>query len=286
MQVRERHGGRREGGEVTQAPIQTPHPERDRALRERYGFGLFPLPGYRPAAVGDWRVARYGPAPVEGYLPGTVLEPCRHVLHRGRTPWMSSSLMEQESHAFHVRRAEGLVVAAGLGMALYAYAASLKREVERVVVVEREPEVIALLREASGLEGWPGRGKVTILQADALGPELPRRVAAAAGGRRPDYLYADIWPELGAEAAPGETAALVEALAPEAAGWWGQELSFGRWCREAGRTPDAAALGDFAGRTGVPIPAGAGYARFCRDVARARVPRRRLRRLWRRVRGG
>lgn len=273
-------------GKITDQVHQIPHPERDRALAERYGFGLFPLPGYRPARVGDWRLARYGRGPVEGYLPGVVMEPCRHVLHRGATPWMSSSLMEQESHAFHVRRAEGLVVAAGLGMALYAYAAARKPEVERVVVVEREPEVIALLGEATGLADWPERGKLTILEGDALAPELPERIAAASGGRRPDYLYADIWPELDAAGAPAETAALAEALRPAAAGWWGQELAFGRWCRDEGRAPDAAALRLFARRSGVPIPASEGYARFCRDIARARVPRRRLRRLWRRFKGG
>jgi hypothetical protein len=253
----------------------------------RYGFGLFPLPAYRDAAVGAWRMVRHGPGPVEGYVSGLVMEPFRHVLHQGRIAWMSTSLMEQESHAFHVHQAHGVVVVAGLGMAMYAHAAALRPEVERVVVVERSPDVIAVVQEAAGPAGWPGRDKLAILQADALGPDLPAQVGAATGGRRPDYLYADIWPTCGAPEAPAETAAMVRALCPEAAGWWGQELSFGLWCREREQEPDEASLRDYAGRTGVPIPITAGYARFCRDVIAARLPRRsRLApgRLWRMIR--
>lgn len=258
-------------------------------MRAAYGFGLFPLPAYREATRGPWRVVRHGPAPVVGYVSGAAIEPFRHVLYERRRPWMSTSLMEQESHAFHVDRARGAVVVAGLGMALFAYAAAHKPEVERVVVVERAPEVIALVGEAAGLRSWPGRDKVTIIEADALAPDLAERVDDALAGRRPSYLYADIWTHAGAAEAPEQTAAMVRALGPEAAGWWGQELSFARWCRGARRGLDAAALGDYGAAVGVPIPAGAGYAAFCRDVAAARLPGdgpppwRRLRRALRRA---
>ncbi len=268
---------------IPEAPRQTPHPGRHRALLERYGFGLFPLPAYRAATVGDWRVVRYGPGPVEGYLPGLVMEPGRHVLHHGRTPWMSTSLMEQESHAFHIGQARGVVVVAGLGLAMYPYAAALKPEVEQVVVVERSPEVIAVVREAAGLGSGPLRDKLSVVEADALDSGLAARVEAETGGRAPDYLYADIWEDCGAPEAPLEAARMVEALRPEAAGWWGQELSFGAWCREAEREPDAAALEAYAGRVGAPLPAPEGYPAFCRDVIAARVPRRRRPR-WSRLR--
>jgi hypothetical protein len=241
-------------------------------MRARYGFGLFPVPTYRDAAVGEWSVVRYGLGPVEGYLSGLVMEPCRHVLHQGRTAWMSTSLMEQESHAFHVHKARGVVIVAGLGMGMYAYAVSVKPEVERVVVVERAPEVIAVVREAASLASWPAWEKVTVLEADALGFELPARVDAATGGRRTDYFYADIWPTCGAAEAPAETARMVQALRPEAAGWWGQELSFGLWCRESKREPGEASLRAYADQIGVPIPIAEGYAGFCRDVIAARLP--------------
>lgn len=257
-------------------------------MRAAYGFGLFPLPAYRDAAVGEWRLVRYGPAPVDGYLPGVVMEPWRWVLHQGSTPWMSTSLMEQESHAWHVHQARGVVVAAGLGMAMYAHAASLRPEVERVVVVERSRDVIAVLGEAAGLMDWPGREKVAIVEADALGADLAARVEAATDGRRPDFLYADIWPDCGAAEAPAETAVMVRALRPRAAGWWGQELSFGLWCREAEREPDEPALREYFASTGIPVPVTPGYAAFCADVVAGRLPRRRwpaVGRLWARLRG-
>jgi hypothetical protein len=251
-----------------------PHPDRHRAMLARYGFGLFPVPRYQDAAAGPWRVARYGRGPVEGYLPGLVLEPERHVLHHGRIAWMSTSLMELESHAFHVHQAAGVVVVAGLGMAMYAHAAASRPEVLRVVVVERAAEVIAVAGAAAGMDYWPRRDKVVVIQADALDDELEARVLDATGGRRPDYLYADIWAELAAPQAPGDTARMVQALQPKAAGWWGQELSFGRWCQEHGRAMEPETLRAYAQEVGVPIPASAGYAAFCRDVAAARLPQR------------
>ena len=269
---------------MSEERLHTPHADRHRAMVARYGFGLFPLPVYREAAHGPWRVVRHGPAAVAGYVSGPALEPFRHVLYQGRRPWMSTSLMEQESHAFHVDRARGAVVVAGLGMAMYARAVADKPAVERVVVVERSPAVIALVAEAAGLAAWPCRDKVTVLEGDARAPDLAERVAAALGGRRPTYLYADIWTRAGSGEAPGETAAMVRALQPEAAGWWGQELAFAHWCRSAGRPPDAAALRDYAAEIAVPIPITAGYATFCRDVAAAQPPAampRGWRRFWR-----
>src|SRR5690606_11847830 len=61
---------------------------------------------------------------------------------------------------------------------------------------------------------------------------------------------------------------LVHALRPAAAGWWGQELSFGLWWREQGREglPDVAALRAYADAVGVPVPVTEGYAAFCRDA--------------------
>ena len=255
-----------------------------------YGFGLFPLPAYREARVGEWRVVRQLPSLADGYASGTLVEGRRHVLYHGRTAWMSTGLMEQESHAYHVHQARGLVVVAGLGMGMYAYAASLKPEVERVVLVEREPAVVELMTRATRLGRWPGREKLALLPADALGPDLAPGVAAATGGRRPDYLFADIWPACPAPEAPAETAAMVRALRPRAAGWWGQELSFGLWCREEGRPPDEAALRDYFMLVGVPAPVSPGYAAFCGDVVAVGLPEARrpgrvasLRALWRRL---
>jgi hypothetical protein len=239
-------------------------------MQASYGFGLFALPRYREACLGDWRLVRHLASLGDGYASGPLVEPARYVLYHSRTAWMSSGLMEQESHAFHVEEARGLVVAAGFGIGMFAYAACSKPEVERVVVVEKTPEVVALTRYAARVDEWPGRDKLTIVHADALGGDLARHMTVE--GRQPDYLFADIWHKCAAPNAPGETAAMVAALRPKAAGWWGQELSFGLWCRDRRRFPDLGALGEYAVAIGVPIPVSPGYLAFCAGVIDANLP--------------
>ena len=258
----------------------TCHVDRHHAMQERYGFGLFDLPAYRDTAVGTWRLRRHGMASVTGYASGSTFEPLRHVLYQGRIAWMSTSLMEQESHAPHVHAARGTVVVAGLGMGMFAHAVALKPEVERLVVIERDPTVIALLQEATDQAAWPGHEKLTFLQADALAPDILAQLSSACAAPI-DYFYADIWPTLAAKEAPGQMISMVRALQPQAAGWWGQELAFGQWCQEQGREPDDEALESFAAAMAIPMVTSAAYGIFCRDVIAHRLPKPRRQSFWR-----
>lgn len=230
----------------------------------RYGFGMFPIPRYREMRGGDWTLSLHRPGLGDGYSSGPLIEAPKFVLYQGRTAWMSTGLMELESHAPHVDAARGLVAVAGFGMGLYTYTAAQKPEVERVVVVETDPSLIALMQERGLFETWPNWDKVSIVTGDALDPDTWAR---ALQGRSPDYLYADIWPVCPHDLAPGQTRDMVAMAAPKRAGWWGQELSFGQWCGRRGRMPDRAALDDFFRESGVPWGASTeGYAQFCADV--------------------
>lgn len=232
-------------------------------LSALYGLPPFPLPDYRPAQAGPWRLAVTRGGLAHGYVTRAVVEPTRAVLYQGRTPWMSTGLLEQESHAWHVHQAHGLVVVAGLGMGMYAFAAAAKPEVERVVVADVSADVIAVMRDATAFETWPDRAKVTLLHANALADDFPARLKAETGGRRPDYLYADIWPDYPNARAPAQTAALVRALDPVAAGWWGQEIAWALHAHTTGETDPAAWFDGL----GVPVPVTDGYRAFCRDAA-------------------
>lgn len=269
----------------------------DRSRHERmlaaYGFGLFALPSYREGAAGQWRLVRHLPSFADGYFSKAGFEHGRHVLYHRRAAWMSTGLLEQESHAFHVHLAHGVVVVAGLGLAMFVHAAAAKPEVERVVVIEIAADVIALMRGACAWDRWPECGKIIILQADARDEDVAHHVLAASGGRRPDYLFADIWPSCADPAAPAETARMVRTLQPRAAGWWGQELSFAHWWRDrggaAGEGIEDALAAYFAGLP-VPVPVTPGYAAFCRDVMLANGLAQEagsassiLRRVWRRA---
>ena len=239
------------------------------ALTAAYGFGLFPVPDYRPASRGEWRIDLHMPSPCDGYLDTTAVE-ARAVLKRGREVWMSVGLLEKESHAWHVHCARGIVVTAGLGMGMYVYAAAMKPEVELVVATEISPDIIDLMSHATGIEHWPCRDKVRIIEADALDPEFAMKVGECTGGRPVDYLYTDIWPNFPAAEAPAQTAKMAAALRPKAAGWWGQELSFARYCRDHGCPVDESGLKTCFTELGVPAPPiTAGYAAFCRDAMRA-----------------
>ncbi|SOE00266.1 hypothetical protein [Caenispirillum bisanense] len=237
------------------------------ALR-RFGFEPLAEPPWREAEAGPWRLRVQRGSAAHGYVSRTVVEPRRAVLCKGRTPWMSNGALERESHAWHGERARGLVVVAGLGMGLHAHAVAAKPEVERVVVAEVAPDVIAVMCAGSGFDAWPHRDKVTLLQADVLAPDFAARLAAATGGRRPDYLYADIWPDYPAAAAPAQTAALVRALDPVAAGWWGQELAAAAWAHRRRLPLAPATLDAWAAATGLPpLAAEERHAAFVRAAA-------------------
>ena len=274
---------------------------RNQRMLASYGFGLFPLPPYREGGAGGWRLVRHLPSIAEGYVSKVGFERDRYVLYHGRTAWMSTGLLEQESHAFHVHLARGVVAVAGLGLAMYVHAVAAKPEVERVVVIEIAADVIDLMRDACGWDHWPDRKKIIILEADARDADVMRHVASESGGRGVDYLFADIWARCADPAAPAETAAMVQALRPKAAGWWGQELSFARWWQDrgAGPAPTAApgqgievALAEYFAGVDVPVPVSPGYAAFCSDVMAANgllaagpAGASALRRAWRRLFG-
>jgi hypothetical protein len=238
-------------------------------LTAAYGFGLFPLPAYRTASRGDWRVTTHMPSLGDGYLSTAVIE-ARAVLTRGREVWMSTGLLEQESHAWHVHCAQGIVVTAGLGMGMYVYAAAMKQSVDLVIAADISPDIIALMQQAAGFDRWPCREKVRIVEADALGCDFAATIADCTGGRSIDYLYADIWPNFPSAEAPLQTAEMACALRARAAGWWGQELSFAEYCRRSECPADEESLLAYFTETGTPAPAFTpGYAAFCRNVMAA-----------------
>ena len=275
---------------------------RNQRMLASYGFGLFPLPPYREGGVGEWRLVRHLPSIAEGYVSKVGFERDRSVLYHGRTAWMSTGLLEQESHAYHVHLARGVVAVAGLGLAMYVHAVAAKPEVERVVVIEIAADVIDLMRDACGWDHWPDRKKIIILEADARAADVMRHVASESGGRGVDYLFADIW--------AGD--ARIRPHRRRRPRWckrFGRRRRAGgaRSCRSRGggtAAPPGPALGPAAGEgieqalaeyfagVGVPVPVSPGYAAFCSDVMAANgllaagpAGASALRRAWRRLFG-
>lgn len=249
---------------------ETAKPGRHERMLSAYGFGLFPLPRYAEVRGRGWHVRHHLPSMSEGYLTQSFVEGNRFVLYEGRRPWMSTGLFEVESHAWHVQAAHGQVLVAGLGMGMYAYAVSRKPDVSRVVIVERDPRVVEILEDAAAFSRWSERDKITLVSADALDPDLAALVAPHMDGAA-DYFYADIWPVTPDDGAPEQASLMCRRLKPKAAGWWGQEFNFGRWCLENAKKADEALLRDYFASHGVDVPVTEGYTAFCRDLLEANL---------------
>ncbi|MDB5295542.1 MAG: hypothetical protein JWO31_1525 [Phycisphaerales bacterium] len=231
-----------------------------------------PYPSAPDYLCGDYRGWSLRHKPVEtterGYFTGLGAEPPGHYLENQGDVWMSTSRLERESHAVHVDRARGTVVVCGVGMGLYLFNVAGRPEVDRVIAVDRDGSTIDLVQRGTGFDRWPGRDKVTFVHADAL-----KLTPADLGGAAADYLYVDIWPELGDPAAVRDTQAIQAVVRAKAVGWWGEELDFVEWVfqnRPRGHVPDVADLRAFAAETKLP-PAeepSAAYVESCLRAAK------------------
>lgn len=239
--------------------------ERSAEMEADYGFPLpLDIPNYHPAARGAWRIeARRGHLS-SSYVAAHAIEHPHHALSRGDVPWMASSLLEIESHAWHLHQATGIVAVAGLGMAMFAHAAAAKPVVERVIVAEIDRDVIALVTGSIALSP-----KIEIVCCDAASEDFETAVRSRIGNRLVDYFFADIWPVYPEPAAPTWTAGLVEGLKPRQAGWWGQEVEMAVRANAGEMDLEADALTAALVSLGVPCEATEGYALFCQDVAAA-----------------
>ena len=112
------------------------------------------------------------------------------VLEDGRE-WMLVTPNEVETIRPAIQAAHGRVVTFGLGLGYFPYMASLKDNVDEIVVVERDPKAIGLFEQYI-LPQFSHREKVHPVCMDAFGyldDVMPTE--------RFDYVYADIWHDAG-----------------------------------------------------------------------------------------
>jgi hypothetical protein len=202
----------------------------------------FPYPGSPPYSTGQYGEWTLWEKPEEtyelGYFTGFGAEPPGHYLVRDGHIWMSDSRLERESHAVHLKHARGTVVVCGVGMGMYLYNIAGMPEVERIIAVDLERPVMDLVQHATGFDDWPGRRKIRFVQKNAL-----HLTPDDVGPHAIDYLYVDIWPELGDPGTISQTRAIQAVVRARKIGWWGQELDFVQWLfenRPAGHAPTLA----------------------------------------------
>lgn len=144
---------------------------------------------------GSWRIETFAVSPRESEL--TLLRATvtgdlsEHVpagtykrLRRGGVVVMSNTPMEVATHLDFIRAARGRVLISGLGLGMALKAVLEKPDVVSVTVVERSPDVIALVAPT-----YLKDARVTVVQGDAFAPPIPADALF-------DVVWHDIWDDV------------------------------------------------------------------------------------------
>ena len=168
--------------------------------------------------------------------------------------------MEIESQEIGIATAHGHTVVLGMGMGWCTANVALHPAVERVTVVERDPDVIALIEALGIFAQLPpeAQSKIRVVQDDALTWRPDARV---------DSLQADIWAKFVEPQKWDDVRRIQANIGAESLYFWGQEMELWRLaCRARG---------------GVPGPARSGRDQAPRRRAGPAPGLSRLARLWR-----
>jgi hypothetical protein len=103
----------------------------------------------------------------------------------GRT-WMSVTPHEINTMKSQIAEAHGKVITFGLGLGYYAYECLKKDNVSAMVVIEKDPTLIAFFKERI-LPYFPHQEKFKIIEEDAF------HYAARMGKDHYDYAFVDLW---------------------------------------------------------------------------------------------
>jgi hypothetical protein len=212
------------------------------------------LPQYTGGTWGEWALSVILLPASRGYWGATYATlGCAALtgpVRDGDTTWMSIVPMEVESQEIGIAAARGHTVVLGLGMGWAAANVALNPAVERVTVVERDADVIALIAEQGVIDQLPAaaRDKIAVVNADAFDwhPETPV-----------DSLQADIWAKVVEPGKWNDIHRLQANIGAASVYFWGQEMELYRLaCREAGATPTTltdADIARLAAQTGLPL---------------------------------
>lgn len=97
---------------------------------------------------------------------------------------MTDTEMEWHTNWRFLFNANGRVLVAGLGLGMIVLAVQDREEIEKILILEKEKEIIALVKPQ-----LPFLPKVEIILADALEWRPPK-------GEKFDTIYFDIWPDI------------------------------------------------------------------------------------------
>jgi ribosomal protein S18 acetylase RimI-like enzyme len=200
------------------------------------------VPIYRPATLGNWSLKKVKQVAQFGYFQDWQGQGDIDAFYYAEQTWMSNARDEVDSQTPHIAAAFGHTVLMGAGMGIALFNLLSKPDVTRVTLIERDPQVIELLRQSTDFETWPGIGKLRIVITDALAylPDLPV-----------DHLYVDIWATPGEQRSIPDMQRIQANVCASQLGWWGQELLF--LDRLDGEIPTVENYSDWADELGLPL---------------------------------
>ena len=116
---------------------------------------------------------------------GFFKEPFQYLaLKKNNVIWMSITPFEIETMKATLSAANGTVIALGLGLGYFATMAAMKLNVDKIIVVEKDIDVITLYqRHLQSI--LPNQHKITIIQADAY--------EYLQGTIKADHIFVDIY---------------------------------------------------------------------------------------------
>ena len=191
---------------------------------------------------------------------------------RGAAAWMSIVPMEIESQEIGIAAAHGHSVVLGLGLGWCAANVALNPAVDRVTVVERDPDIVRLVEAIGVLDQLPeaARTKIEVVQGDALSWRPDAGV---------DNVHADIWAKFVEPRKWDDVRRMQDNIGAGAIYFWGQEMELWRLaCRARGSVPDRLEDGELAAlvaQSGLPLigDTSAEYAERIAEAARWWTPR-------------
>ena len=115
-------------------------------------------------------------------------------LAQGNDVWMSLNPNEIETMKSFIDKGFGNVLVLGLGIGYVPFMLSLKENVKKVTIIEKDPEIIAIFNKLI-YPSFTNKEKITIIQGDAIEYVKKQKEAGY------DYIFADLWhdPEDGLE---------------------------------------------------------------------------------------
>lgn len=197
------------------------------------------LPKYRSMQKDNWRITYMGLGFDHGYFTDVwAVENMPILSRRSREDngkwesWMSICPHELESQELCCRYSRGNVAIMGLGLGWVAINTALNPQVEKVIVVERDTEVMEIFRESGALDDVPGevQNKIVIVRADAF------QWKPAADSI--DFLYVDIWKNLVEPQTIEDVRRMQNNIKADKIYFWGQELFFFHEFHDSGAAED------------------------------------------------